>query len=338
MEKDTLILAIESSCDETAVAILKNETELLANEVFSQIKTHQEFGGVLPEVASRIHVEMITIVIEKALKTANCSMQDITAIAITYGPGLIGSLHVGLQAAKTLSWLYDIPLIPVHHIVGHMYANAYVTTIQYPFVCLVVSGGHTELVLSEQENKFKVIASTVDDAIGEAYDKVARIMNVGYPGGPILDKMATLGHHQYDLPKVKTNQEDEFSFSGLKSAIKQCVEREEKKHNVIDFNNLAYDFQEAALGQLIDKTRKVIQKVQPKQVLLGGGVAANSRLRSLLQQLMVEFPHIELIIPPIWCCTDNAAMIAKAAAINYRHGIIADLNLGARSSENIENI
>lgn len=333
---DTLILAIESSCDETAVAILKNETELLSNVVYSQIKTHQEFGGVIPEVASRIHVEKITYVIKQALKEANVVMEDIDAIGITFGPGLIGSLHVGLQAAKTLAWMYNLPLIPVHHIAGHIYANAYVATLKYPLLAIVVSGGHSELILMNKENAFKVIATTVDDAIGEAYDKVARVMNAGYPGGPVIDKLAKEGKPHYNLPKVKTANENEFSFSGLKSAVIQCVAKEKKLGNDININDLAYAFQERALEQILEKTELMINEHPVQHVVLAGGVAANSKLRQDLTELMIHYPEINLTIPPMWCCTDNAAMIAMSAAVNYRHNILATEDLGAKSTVDIE--
>lgn len=333
---DTIILAIESSCDETAVAILKNETELLSNVVYSQIKVHQEFGGVIPEVASRIHVEKITYVIKQALREANVTMDDIDAIGITFGPGLIGSLHVGLQAAKTLAWMYNLPLIPVHHIAGHIYANAYVATLKYPLLAIVVSGGHSELILMNKENDFKVIATTVDDAIGEAYDKVARVMSAGYPGGPVIDKLAKEGKPHYQLPKVKTANENEFSFSGLKSAVIQCVARETKQGNEININDLAYVFQERALEQILEKTELMINEHPVQHVVLAGGVAANSKLREDLKELMSHYPDIDLTIPPMWCCTDNAAMIAMAAAVNYRKNILASEDLGAKSTVDIE--
>lgn len=333
---DTLILAIESSCDETAVAILKNETELLSNVVYSQIKTHQEFGGVIPEVASRIHVEKITYVIKQALTEANVVMEDIDAIGITFGPGLIGSLHVGLQAAKTLAWMYNLPLIPVHHIAGHIYANAYVATLKYPLLAIVVSGGHSELILMNKENEFRVIATTVDDAIGEAYDKVARVMNAGYPGGPVIDKLAKEGKPHYNLPKVKTANENEFSFSGLKSAVIQCVAKEKKLGNDININDLAYAFQERALEQILEKTELMINEHPVQHVVLAGGVAANSKLRQDLTELMIHYPDINLTIPPMWCCTDNAAMIAMSAAVNYRYNILATEDLGAKSTVDIE--
>lgn len=330
--KDLIVLAIETSCDETAVAIIKNENEVLANVLYSQIKEHQQFGGVLPEVASRLHVEKITLILKQALKDAKLTMDEIDAIGVTYGPGLIGSLHVGLQAAKTLAWLYDKPLIGVHHIMGHIYANLLVDEIQYPALALVVSGGHSELIWMEKEHEFEIIAETADDAIGEAYDKVARLMGVGYPGGPILDKMAKEGKEHYQLSKVNPAHEDEFSFSGLKSSVIQLMDREKKANRLINNNDVAYAFQERALGQLIDKTKGMIELRAPKHVLLAGGVAANSRLREMITQLVNQYPEVKLTIPPMWCCTDNAAMIGVAASINYRYHLFSELDLGAKST------
>lgn len=330
--KDLILLSIETSCDETAVAIIKNETEVLSNVLYSQIKEHQQFGGVLPEVASRLHVEKITYILKEALQQAKITMDDIDAIGVTYGPGLIGSLHVGLQAAKTLAWLYDKPLIGTHHIMGHIYANRLVDEIEYPALSLVVSGGHSELVWMEKEHEFEIIAQTADDAIGEAYDKVARLMGVGYPGGPILDKMAKLGKPNYQLSKVKPSSEDEFSFSGLKSSVIQLMDRERKANREVNLNDVAYAFQERALEQLIDKTKEMIETRHPKHVLLAGGVAANSRLRQLITELVAQYDEVKLTIPPMWCCTDNAAMIGVAASVNHRYGIFSSLDLGAKST------
>ena len=334
---DQVILAIESSCDETAVAILKNGKQLLSNVVYSQIDTHKEFGGVIPEVASRIHVEKITLVIAQALIEANLTMQDITAIAVTQGPGLIGALHVGLQAAKTLAWYYELPLIGVHHIAGHIYANELVEPLSYPLLALVVSGGHTELVLIEEENQYQVIAQTGDDAIGEAYDKVARVLEAGYPGGPIIDKMAKSGKPHYQLAKVKPHTEDQFSFSGLKSSVIQAIAREQKQGIEINKEDMAFAFQERALEQILNKTKDVIDQIAPKHVVIAGGVAANSRLRELIHELLANYPEIKLTIPPMKYCTDNAAMIAMAASINLKHGKISSLDIGAKSVLDLAN-
>ena len=228
--KDTYILAIESSCDETAVAIIKNAKEIVANVVATQIDVHKDFGGVIPEVASRIHVENISMVIEEALKKANMDVADMDAIAVTQGPGLVGSLHVGVQAAKTLAWAYDKPLVPVHHIAGHIYANQLITELAFPLLALVVSGGHTELVYMKDEWSFEILGTTQDDAIGEAGDKVGRVLGLPYPGGVYVDKIAKDGKAIYTLAKPKTENELDFSFSGLKSSVLQFIDRCKRKN------------------------------------------------------------------------------------------------------------
>lgn len=324
-----LILAIESSCDETACSIIKDGNEILSNVVSSQINVHKKFGGVVPEVASRIHVENISVVIEEALASANVTMEEISAIAFTQGPGLIGSLHVGVQAAKTLSWLYNKPLIPLHHITGHIYANKFVDTLVFPLLALVVSGGHTELVYMKDEWSFDIVGTTQDDAIGEAYDKVARVLGLPYPGGPAIDKLAKEGKPHYHLPTPKTEKALDFSFSGLKSAVLQLIQREEKKGEKIVPADLAYCFQETALDTLIHKTMVAVERYEPKQVVLAGGVAANSRLREKITEDIKKYPNVHLTIPPLWCCTDNAAMIAAAGSVAYRHGLFGTLDCSA---------
>jgi N6-L-threonylcarbamoyladenine synthase len=270
------ILAIETSCDETAVAIVENGKTLLSNIVSSQINVHSKFGGVVPEVASRIHVENITVVLQEALSNANLTMDDIDAIAITHGPGLVGSLHIGIQAAKALAWYYGKPLVPVHHIAGHIYANRFVDEIEYPLLALVVSGGHTELVYLKSEFSFEILGTTQDDAIGEAYDKVARVMGLPYPGGPAIDKLAKTGVKHYRLPKVKTENDLDFSFSGLKSAVLQFYAQKTKIKEEVVPSDLAYAFQEAALGEILQKSKIAIERFDAKHFVLAGGVAANS--------------------------------------------------------------
>mgnify|MGYP004701394713 CR=1 FL=1 len=320
------ICAIETSCDETAVAIIENGHTVLSNVVSSQINTHAAFGGVIPEVASRIHIENISIVLEEAIKTANIKMEDIDAFAITQGPGLIGSLHVGLIAAKTLAWYYDKPLIPIHHITGHIYANQFVDKLEYPLLALVVSGGHTELVLLKEEFSFEILGSTQDDAIGEAYDKVARVMGLPYPGGPHIDRLAKDGKKNYKLPKVKTQNPLDFSFSGLKSAVLQLIQK--NKEELIK-EDLAYAFQEAALNEIIDKTKIALDLYPVKHFVLAGGVAANSRLRERVNDLNTIYPNLKITIPPMWCCTDNAAMIGAVAYVAYNHGVRGNLDISA---------
>lgn len=320
------ICAIETSCDETAVAIIENGRTVLSNIVSSQINTHAAFGGVIPEVASRIHIENISIVLEEAMTTAKLTMKDIDAFAITQGPGLIGSLHVGLIAAKTLAWYYNKPLIPIHHITGHIYANQFVEDLQYPLLALVVSGGHTELVLLKEEYHFEILGSTQDDAIGEAFDKVARVMGLPYPGGPEIDKLAKSGKEHYKLPKVKTQNPLDFSFSGLKSAVLQLIQKNNEELNKAD---LAYAFQEAALNEIMQKTKYALDHYDVKHFVLAGGVAANSRLRERVIELNQNYPELKITIPPMWCCTDNAAMIGAVGYVAYNHGVRGDLSISA---------
>ena len=326
------ILAIESSCDETACAIIKNGNEILSSVVSSQINIHKLYGGVVPEVASRIHVENISLVIKSALEQANVSMDDIEAIAFTQGPGLVGSLHVGVQAAKTIAWLYDKPLVPLHHIMGHIFANTFVDKLEFPLMALVVSGGHTEIVYMKDEYSFEIIGETQDDAIGEAYDKVARVLGLPYPGGPEIDKLAKEGKAFYKLPMPKTENEFDFSFSGLKSAVLQLIQRETKQNHEINKADVAYAFQEVALHSLLSKLVKAVGVYQPKQVVLAGGVAANSRLRVVIQEMMKQYPNIHLTIPPLWCCTDNAAMIGAAGSVAIKYNKTNDLTLAVKPS------
>ncbi len=329
------ILSIESSCDETAVAILKDKKELLANIVSSQIDTHQLYGGVVPELASRLHVQNISIVLKEALAKAHLSIDEIDAIAVTKGPGLVGSLHVGIQAAKTLALYTQKPLIGVHHIVGHIYANALVNEIVYPCLCLVVSGGHTELVYMEDEMQFKVIGTTLDDAVGEAYDKVGRVAHLPYPGGPIIDRLSKQGKPNYSLPKPMDDESYHFSFSGLKSAVINLAHRIEQRHETLNVEDLAYSFQHAALDILVEKTMRAAKAYQVKQIMLAGGVSANSLLREMFQEAAKK-ENISLSLPPLWCCTDNAAMIAMAGSIMYDYQMFSSLDLSVKPGIDIE--
>lgn len=336
--KDTLILAIESSCDETAVAIVANGKDIISNVVASQIDVHKEFGGVIPEVASRIHVENISIVIEEALQKANMDMAQMDAIALTQGPGLVGCLHVGVQAAKTLAWAFHKPLVPVHHIAGHIYANRLLTDLKFPLVALVVSGGHTELVYMKEEWHFEIVGTTQDDAIGEAGDKVGRVLGLPYPGGVYVDKLAKEGRPVYTtLAKPKTENPMDFSFSGLKSSVLQFIERSRRKQEPFIPADLAASYQEAAFETLLERARYALDTYHPKQMLLAGGVAANSCLRKKVENdLTKEYPNIEFVIPPLSCCTDNAAMIAVAGYIAYTHGVRGDFDLRADPSIDLE--
>ena len=318
----TVILAIESSCDETACALVKDGKEILSNIVSSQINTHTLYGGVVPEVASRIHVENISAVVEEGVKKSGLGMENVDAVAYTLGPGLIGSLHVGVLAAKTLAFAYHKPLVPVHHIAGHIYANAFVEDLQFPLLALVVSGGHTQLIWMKEDYSFEEIGTTVDDAIGEAYDKVARVLGLGYPGGPAIDRLAKEGrqNRDYILPKPKTAGAYDFSFSGLKTAVLQLNDRLKRQGKEVSSADLAYCFQETALNLLADKTIRAAREYRPKMLVLAGGVAANSRLRELMNEKTAELEDIITVIPPLKYCTDNAAMIGAAGYAAYRHG------------------
>ena len=327
----TMIMAIESSCDETACAIVKDGKEILSNIVSSQINVHTKFGGVVPEVASRIHVENISTVVTEALHQADLTMDDIDAIAFTQGPGLIGSLHVGVQAAKTLAWQYHKPLVPVNHMTGHIYANRFALDhdLKFPLLALVISGGHTQLVWMENEWDFKVIGTTQDDAIGEAYDKVSRVLGTGYPGGPIMDKMAKEGKPHYTLPSPKVHGKYDYSFSGLKTAVLQLIQREEKKGEPIIKEDVAYAFQETALNLMVSKTLQAVEDLHPAMVVTAGGVAANSRLRVLLAEGMKKYPEIELSQPPIRYCTDNASMIGASGYVSWKNGVRCGFDVSA---------
>jgi N6-L-threonylcarbamoyladenine synthase len=327
----SLICAIETSCDETAIAFIENGNRVLSNIVSSQIDTHRAFGGVMPEVASRLHIEQISLVLKEAIDKSGVSMNDVDAIAFTQGPGLIGSLHIGVLASKTLAWYFQKPLVPVHHIAGHIYANSFVTDLKFPLLALVVSGGHTELVYMKEDYDFEILGTTQDDAIGEAYDKVARVLQLGYPGGPAIDTLAKQGTTQYILPRVKTEKPLDFSFSGLKSAVLQLVLKEERHGRELNKANLAYAFQEAVLDEVLLKTKKVLEMIEVKQVVLAGGVSANSRLRERLIQMMQGYPDIACTIPPLWCTTDNAAMIGAAGAVAFKKGILADYSTSAKA-------
>ncbi len=309
----SMILAIETSCDETSIAILKDGKELLANIVSSQIDTHKEYGGVIPEVASRLHVENINICLDEALSKANVTYKDITLIVVTKGPGLIGALHVGLQAAKAISIAYDIPIIGLNHMAGHIYSNRYVSELKFPLLCLIVSGGHTELVLMKEEYDFEIIGETLDDAVGEAYDKVARVLGLAYPGGPIIDRLAKEGQPIYDVPYPKVEGDYNFSFSGIKTAILNLVTKLNNRKETFKNEDIAASFQDQVINILVDKVLLALEKHQVKQVLLAGGVSANSKLREVIKrEVNKKHPDIEVIIPPLWCCTDNAAMMAMA--------------------------
>lgn len=333
--KNVHILAIESSCDETSCAIVKNGEEDISTVILSQIDIHTNFGGVVPEIASRHHLKNITMVIEECLNKSHMSMDDIDAIAVTYGPGLIGSLLVGLEAAKTLAFIYNKPLIPVHHIAGHIYANNLVKKMEYPLVSLVVSGGHTELIYMKDEYSFEKLGGTLDDAVGECYDKVARVIGVGYPGGPIIDKMAKEGIHEYDLPLPLNDDSYNFSFSGLKSAVINLAHNSAQRGIELNKENLAKSFQDVVVEIIAKKTMKALKDKNVKRLIVAGGVAANSGIREKLQELCNK-ENIEYSFPNLKYCTDNAAMIGAAGYFAYKNGRIGTIDINARSSEKLE--
>lgn len=333
--KDVIILGIESSCDETACAVIKNG-ELLSNIISTQIEMHKKYGGVMPEIASRLHLENIGIVIQEALFKANISFNNLNAVAVTRGPGLIGALHVGLQAAKTISLIYNIPLIPVHHLAGHIYANEFVKPLKFPLLAVVVSGGNTELVYMEKHMDFKVIGETQDDAIGESFDKVARVLGLPYPGGVEIDRLAKKGKHTYNLPTPLHDNSLNVSYSGLKTAVINLKHKLETNGEEIIKENMAKSFQDVAVGLILDRVKKAVQRYKVKQIVLAGGVSANSYLREEIVK-MFNNTNIEVIIPPIWCTTDNAAMIAKVGEYLYQRKVFADLSLGVDPSWRIEN-
>ncbi|MFF2449307.1 tRNA (adenosine(37)-N6)-threonylcarbamoyltransferase complex transferase subunit TsaD [Neobacillus sp. NPDC058068] len=337
MKNDQWILGIETSCDETAVAIIKNGREIAANVVASQIESHKRFGGVVPEIASRHHVEQITIVIEEALSQAKLTFAELDAIAVTEGPGLVGALLIGVNAAKALAFAHNKPLVPVHHIAGHIYANRLITELQFPLIALVVSGGHTELVYMKEHGHFEVIGETRDDAAGEAYDKVARTLNMPYPGGPHIDRLAQEGSPTIDLPRAWLEEGSyDFSFSGLKSAVINTVHNAEQRGEVIAPEDLAASFQASVIEVLVKKTERAVAKYGVNQVLVAGGVAANKGLRAALEKAFADNDKVELVIPPLSLCTDNAAMIAAAGSVMFEKGIRAGLSLNANPGLDIE--
>ncbi len=332
--KDMYILGIESSCDETSASIVKNGTEEIATVISSQIDIHKDYGGVVPEIASRQHVKNITMVLEECMEKANMSMEDIDAIAITYGPGLIGSLLIGLEAAKTLSFIYQKPLIPVHHIAGHIYANSLVKELKFPLLAVVVSGGHTELVEMKSHYQFNKLGGTLDDAIGECYDKVARVIGLEYPGGPKVDKLAAVGEKNYKLPIPLKDDSYNFSFSGLKSAVINLAHNEEQRGNELRKADLAASFQSVAIEAIMLKVKKAIIENKIKTVIVAGGVAANQGLRNAMKELANEL-NVELTIPPMKYCTDNATMVAAAGYYAYLDGRRADLTLNSKSQDKL---
>ena len=331
---DELILAIESSCDETSVAIIRNGAEILSNIVASQIKSHQRFGGVVPEVASRHHVEQITLCIEEALLQAQVTPDDLTAVAVTYGPGLVGSLLIGLSAAKAFAFAHQLPLLPINHMAGHIYAARFVQPLEFPLMALLVSGGHTELVYMQADGQFEIIGETRDDAAGEAYDKVGRVLGLKYPSGKEIDELASKGKDCYHFPRAMLNEENyDFSFSGLKSAFINLVHNAHQKGESLSKEDLAASFQASVVEVLVTKTLRACQNYPIKQFVLAGGVAANQGLRQALTQAFQEqLPHVEVLIPPLRLCGDNAAMIGAYAHVALKQKAFGQMSVNALPS------
>ena len=332
MKKNNIkILAIESSCDETAAAVVEDGRKVLSNIISSQINLHTIYGGVVPEIASRKHIENINFVIKDALKEANVTFDDIDAIAVTYGPGLVGALLVGVGEAKALAYGLNKPLIGVHHIKGHVFANLIEHEgLKPPFVCLIVSGGHTEIAIVKDYNDFEIVATTRDDAAGEAFDKVARSVGLGYPGGPKIDKAAKLGNpHAIEFPKARVNDSKyDFSFSGVKSAVLNYQNKANMTGEKINVNDLVASFQRAVVEVLVEHTIEVAKDYNIKNVAMAGGVASNTALRSLMEEKCNE-EGLKLHFPSPIFCTDNAAMIGVAAYFEYLNENFKDLTLNA---------
>jgi N6-L-threonylcarbamoyladenine synthase len=334
--EDEYILGIESSCDETAFAILKNGKELLCNVISTQIATHIQYGGVMPEIASRLHLENIGYVLQECFQKANIKPEQLTAVAVTGGPGLIGALHVGVIAAKTIAANYNIPLINVHHLAGHIYANEYAGDFHFPLIAVIASGGNSEIIYMKNDLDFKIIGETLDDAIGEGLDKIARELGLPYPGGVSIDKLTKgLDIKPIKLPSVKVKGYN-LSYSGLKSnAIRQI--QEYKSKNMLDeemVKTYAYSVEKAFMDQLLKKVFLAAKDYKVKQIVFGGGVSANSYLRKRVYEISKN--DYEVLIPPLWCTTDNAAMIAKVGHLMYQKKMFADLDFSPLASVELE--
>lgn len=334
MKKDTLILSFESSCDETSVAVIKNGKEILSNIIATQIKSHQRFGGVVPEVASRHHVEEVTHCIDLALNEAKVTYDDLDAVAVTYGPGLVGSLLIGIMAAKTVAFAHNLPLIKSNHLAGHIYSANLVADLKYPFMALLVSGGHTEIVLVRAPGEFETLGDTRDDAVGEAYDKIGRVLGINYPAGKQVDEMAAKGKDIFDFPRAMVQEDNlDFSFSGLKSSFINRVHHADQIHEELNKDDLAASFQGAVLDILSNKVFRALKQHPVKQLVVAGGVAANQGLRQRLRDdIEKRNLDMDLIFPPLRLCGDNAAMIGAIAQIQYDKKDFADLTVNADPS------
>jgi N6-L-threonylcarbamoyladenine synthase len=329
--KEELILGIETSCDETSAAVVKNGREVLSNIIASQVDWHRKFGGVVPEIASRKHIELMDPVIAEALEEAGIGFADLSAVAVTYGPGLVGGLLVGIAAAKGIAYTQKIPLIGVNHIEGHIYSNFIAhKELESPLVCLTVSGGHTDLLYFKGLGEYKILGRTRDDAAGESFDKVAKVLGLGYPGGPLIDDLAQEGDAEsIDFPRPLLDSDDyDFSFSGLKTAVLNHINNQRQRGEDIVKADLAASFQQAVVDVLVNKVIKAVKEMEVKKVILAGGVASNLQLREELESNLANF-DVDLYFPPSKLCTDNAAMIASVGYYHYLKGVRTGYDLNA---------
>lgn len=318
-----IVLGVETSCDETAVAIVKDGKEILSDVVYTQINIHEKYGGVVPEVASRKHVQKFISVFDEALKRANLTPNDIDLVAVTTHPGLIGSLLVGINAARSFALAHNIKCVDVNHLTGHIYANYIESDFNFPVLALVVSGGHTELILMEEHYSFKILGQTLDDAVGEAYDKVGRVLGLPYPGGVRVDNLAQTGEHTYNLPLVYLDKNDyNFSFSGMKSAVLNLVNQANMKGEEINVANMCKSFQDSVVKVLVDKTIQAAKEYNVKHVIMAGGVAANKGLRRVMTEEVGKLEGVKLTYPSLKYCTDNAVMIAVSGYFKDKLNII----------------
>lgn len=330
MKKDVYILGIETSCDETAASVVKNGSEIVSNVVASQIESQKRFGGVVPEIASRHHVEEITLVIEKALEDAGLDPDELDAVAVTEGPGLVGALLIGINAAKAFAFANSLPIIGVHHIAGHIYANQLVQPMEFPLLALIVSGGHTEMVIMREHGSFELIGETRDDAAGEAYDKVARVLGLPYPGGPHVDQLALASETAVEFPRAWLESDSyDFSFSGLKSSVINYKHNLEQRGGTLNAEAVAAGFQQSVVEVLTVKALRAAKEYQVKQVIAAGGVSANKGLRNSLETTFAK-ENIPFSVPPIALCTDNAAMIAAAGTQMFLSEVRGDLSMNGR--------
>ena len=330
MTEDVYVLGIETSCDETAASIVKNGTDIISNVVASQIESHKRFGGVVPEIASRHHVEQITLVIEEALSRANMTPAELSAVAVTEGPGLVGALLIGVNAAKAFAFAHQLPIVGVHHIAGHIYANRLEQEMEFPLLALVISGGHTELIHMKEHGDFEVIGETRDDAAGEAYDKVARTLNLPYPGGPHIDRLAHESNNAIQFPRVWLEEGSyDFSFSGLKSSVLNYMHNAAQRGETVPPEHVAAGFQNSVVEVVTGKTVRAAEQYEVKQVIAAGGVAANKGLRTALSAAFEE-KDIPFFIPSLPLCTDNAAMIAAAGTVMFQKGIRGNMAMNGR--------